>query len=361
MLSFLDFINQKQITLPVSVLSWDGSFAAMRKSISLQPGMTAFPVETNESSSVDIPLEHTGTTVPHTDYDEIHTHPNIRPQNILPEHKVAIVHYVSTGSKGKNGFAASSNMNNYLRNRMGDKTVGIKFDQPEGRVKDSVRELSKAFTPENTNKQSVISYTGVPPKIGHQLARSARGSTHHLPGFTSTSTDFNHAEDYGQSSSRRHNDPHNAHVIQCHVLPGAGLSVATHSNYEDENEIVLHHGAKVTYNGTNQRTAPDGSTTHIHHVTVHPEHVNLDDYPEDYVHPAELSSEEVAHYLWDAHGEPDNPKAAKNAIRALQVKNVPIYQWKLVANHPNPAVKAAAMNHPNAPQYMKQVQQEQHD
>ena len=118
MLSFLDFINQKQITLPVSVLSWDGSFAAMRKSISLQP-RTAFPAKFNESVASEQPLKHTGSEVPHKDYDEIHTHPNIIPQNITPEHGAAIDHYVSTDTVSENGHAASGNMNNYLRNRMG--------------------------------------------------------------------------------------------------------------------------------------------------------------------------------------------------------------------------------------------------
>ena len=37
MISFSEFIKQNQITLPTSVLSWDGSFATMRNNIKLQP------------------------------------------------------------------------------------------------------------------------------------------------------------------------------------------------------------------------------------------------------------------------------------------------------------------------------------
>jgi hypothetical protein len=77
------------------------------------------------------------------------------------------------------------------------------------------------------------------------------------------------------------------HVIKYTVKPGTGLSVAEHSPY-DEDEVLLHHGAKLKYSHTTEHPHEDyrghKGITYVHHVTAEKSHLSLNDYG-NYDHP----------------------------------------------------------------------------
>lgn len=207
-------------------------------------------------------------------YDSnFHDHPDVEPKKLTAEHKTAIKHYSQTSSYHNNGHASSQNMNNYLRNRAGDKSVKIQSHHAS-KVDESVRKLSKAFTPENTNRKEVQTFGAVPEHVGNHLKKSGKGSRHSLPGFTSTSSARSIADSFASQYGGK------KHIIHYHIKPGAGLSVAKHSKF-DEDEVLLHHGAHIEYHGTKTHKDPDtGDTVHVHHVTVHPTHTPLEHYGE---------------------------------------------------------------------------------
>lgn len=228
-------------------------------------------------------------------HPSIHDHPHVKPQELEPEHERALRNYTSTGSKDENdGHSSSANINGYLRNRSGDKKSGI-LGHRESDVHKAVLTLSSAFTENNTNRKSIKTWGAVPAHIGQQLMKSKPGSQHHFAGFTSTSTDQNIARGFSSaylSKERKDNPdaPKERHVVRYHLQPGTGISAVHHSQFS-ENEVVLHHGAKLTYHGSEKFEGKDGSdddvTTHVHHVTVHPEHKKLEEYGE-YDHPSNL-------------------------------------------------------------------------
>lgn len=212
---------------------------------------------------------------------DIHDHPDVKPKGLT--NRDSVIHYAETPSDHYNGHGSSKNINGYLRNRMGDKKVGIIEHQTES-VLDSVKKLSSNFTPENVNRKELTSYSGVPEHIGKKLEASKSGDIHHLAGFTSTSTAPHTAVHFAKNAAMETDNPHIHHIIKFTVQSGAGMSIAHESSF-GENEILLHHGAKTTYSHTEinhgrSDNLPDAPKveTHIHHVTVHPEHKNLDDY-----------------------------------------------------------------------------------
>lgn len=219
----------------------------------------------------------------------IHGHEDYHSRKLTSEERRSVLSYTSAKAHSMNGHAASQNMNGMLRNMSGDKKSAVLGQDPND-VKDSIKKLSSAFRPETTNRKPVTTWGGVPAHIGEQLMNSGQGSQHHIPGFTSTSTSksvaYKFAFGYNLRKAKTSNDP--VHIIQYHLKPGTGLSAAEHSPY-DENEFILHHGAKIEYHGsenvTHQENDGDGQMhLIIHHVTVHPEHKSFHEYGE-YHHP----------------------------------------------------------------------------
>lgn len=216
-------------------------------------------------------------------YHEIHDHPDIKPQKLTAEHKKAIRHYTHVSGSSKDD--SSGNMNSYLRNRSGDKTAHsrvwmTKYNDRENAHKEAIKKLSSAFTHENTNKAHITTYGGIPSSVGDRLEKAKKDSKHMLAGFTSTSTKRRTAHHFAKDYDAVEQTGHH-HIVKYNVEPHAGLSVVHHSGYS-ENEIMIHHGAHVTYHGTDIHKHPDGTTTHVHHMTVHSTHTKLEDYPNEY-------------------------------------------------------------------------------
>ena len=223
--------------------------------------------------------------------NDVHDDKDVKPTNITQSHKNAIQHFSGHSSDEKNGHRASNAINDYLRNREGDKKVGINHGHSTANVRKAVSSLSSAFTKENTNRKEIVTHGGVPDHIGHALKKAGPGSHHHLPGFTSTSTServaHSFATNYNKYKGKKPEESEH-HVITYHLKPHSGLSVRDHSKVKSEHEVLLHHGAHIEYTHSDKPIKhSDGSSTHVHHVTVHPDHKPLEHYG-TYNHPSHL-------------------------------------------------------------------------
>lgn len=281
MKSFKEYILEKKNNK--SFLSWDSDFSSIRSKIKLNESSSfheKYPVISSDKKN-----EHD------CKYNsEFFDHPDIIQKSILPEHKRAITSYCSAKSTSNNGFASSSNMNAMLRNMSGDKTQHIQYQDPDD-VKISIKTLSSVFKDKNnTNRKQIQTFAGIPHHIGEQLMNSGKDTEHHLAAFTSTSIQPRVAHNFAMGYNKKYHHDGLPHIIKFDVKPGAGLPAAHHSPY-DENEVILHHGAKITYHGHEilEHTDPysgEKSSVIVHHVTVHPEHKSLEEYG-SYDHPKE--------------------------------------------------------------------------
>jgi hypothetical protein len=185
----------------------------------------------------------------------VHEHPSIMPTSITPEDTKAIKYYCSPFN---NSPSASTHMNNYLRNRSGDNSASITqmkmhkdTKKDDSKFREAVNNLANSFTPENTNRIPLITYGGIPKKIGEKIG-GLNGGEFHIPGFTSTSTDFSTAHAFAKSYTAE--DKRNfgetdgiPHVVRYHIQAGnkdeAGpaRTFAIHSGC-DEEEVGLNHG-----------------------------------------------------------------------------------------------------------------------
>lgn len=303
MIKFKDFIKKNPIE---SILSWDGSFAAIRDKIpesilswksSNQEAKNlqndSRDSKTSKDSDEDLTeglvvapkdkewVEDTGSEKLNSigaKYDVVHDHPDIKPTALSKDHIEAIKHYTETKSVDKDGWGSSHNLNAYLRNRSDSSNRPkhqTEHHEPE-QVEKGVQRLSSAFTPKNTNNTPIRTYSGIPPSVGERLRKSKVGTRHTLAGFTSTSTSVSTAQEFAFQHAENEEEMF-PHMLICHVEKGAGLSLAHHSAHP-EHEILLHHGAHITYRGSETDEDEDGNETHYHHVTVHPTHKPLEEY-----------------------------------------------------------------------------------
>jgi hypothetical protein len=315
-------IRSEPVKKKPDVLSWDSSFAEIRGKKSIKEAIADPPYYNPDDEKFNDPYKYPRNSKNNgygAGYDaDFHDHPDVKPEGLSDIHKGSILHYTSTGSKDPDaGYASSANINGYLRNKLGNKSVGVYMHDPK-RTHRAVQNLSSAFTPENTNIKPIKTWGAVPREIGEKLMNSGRGSDHHLAGFTSTSSSKRVASNFSDlyANNERKQDKYNGirhpeanddqdvqvhHIVRYHIKPDAGLSAVHHTKY-DENEVILHHGARVTYLGTEHhdeledsqldRQYNDGKAIlkkyHIHHVMVHPDHKKLEEYGE-YDHPTHIN------------------------------------------------------------------------
>lgn len=297
MKTFSDYLQEKNKTLSwassfsenrPSILSWNSGFAESRN-LNLSEEVTV-NTEVNGWDSHEDSVRGKKTNSKKAVYDaDIHDHEDVKPQKL---NRKSVTDY--TGVKSEKTPGSSKNINGYLRNKMGDKNSKVLGHSPEA-VHKAVKKLSSNFTPENTNRKELTTYAGVPHHIGEKLESSKKGDIHHLTGFTSTSTQRNTAIDFADIKTNSKNPKVHGvrHIIKFHLKPGAGLSVAANSEHP-ENEMLLHHGARTEYSHTEINTGRSSATrlnsrvyeTHIHHVTVHPDHLDLDKHYGSYDHPS---------------------------------------------------------------------------
>ncbi len=222
------------------------------------------------------------STVDDDRYDEIHEHPDIKSRTGFNDDERKSIFDYSEASKwdSERGHASSSNMNEYLRHRMGNFASKIIGDHAEEKVKSSIAKLRTIFRPEHTNRKPIETYTGVPQHVGEKLNNMEPGQHTHFPGFTSSSTHIGVGASFAEGFHSLVSPP--PHVIKFHVHPGAGVSIAPHSYYKAEDEILLNHGSKVVHTGKRTRMNIGGVDCIVHHMEVHPETMSLDQYPHEY-------------------------------------------------------------------------------
>jgi hypothetical protein len=257
----------------VNAFPWSGAFSERRdKSMDCFPWSATFA----ELRGVSIPDVNESIA-----YDkDFHDHPDVKPGNLSPTHKEAIANYTSMGSGDPDsGHGSSKNLNGYLFNRMGFKSRKVEGGHTPENVKSSVENLSSAFTPENTNRKELTTYSAIPSDMGSLLEKSEKGKVHTFPGFTSTSSRFGIARNFAQAYHDDMGRPKGRvdHIVEYKLHPKTGLSVVKHSDFP-ENEVLLNHGSKVEYSHTEDKDF-GGIPTKIHHVIVHPKQLPLSDYP----------------------------------------------------------------------------------
>lgn len=112
-----------------------------------------------------------------------------------------------------------------------------------------IKTISSSFTPENTNKIPLTVYSGIQQKYAHKLLKFSKGQEFNVPSFVSTSFSplvaFDFAQDYN-----REGDENDVYILKILVEPGAGLSISHISPHKKEQEVILHHGIKMRYEGT---------------------------------------------------------------------------------------------------------------
>lgn len=205
--------------------------------------------------------------------DKVHYHPKIKPSNLSDKEKKII-----------NGYTFNDSV-------IYNKILDTLHDESKKRINiknnldavDNIKKINDSFTQENTNKAPIITYSGVPQHIGRKFTKSQSNVKFTLPRFTSTSTDFFVANNFAQRMSKRAKD---IHLLKIYNEPNATMSIAHHSDFPHENEMILPHGTHITYHYTTQKTMldmrniknADKVTLHIHHVTAHNTKTPLEQY-----------------------------------------------------------------------------------
>lgn len=193
--------------------------------------------------------------------DDVHNHPDIKPQNITADDHEAIDRY-TLGSPVTNSF-------------LDKKYLGEKTERTKANI-ETVKNLSKIFTPENTNKKPIISYSGVPPFIGEKLLNAENNSKHILPRFTSSSTEKPVAIEFAKKRAKQ-NNKRTLHILKLYSEPNSNISVVDYSSHRPENELVTHHGAHITLLGSTKENIKN-NPAYIHHIIVHNTHTPLKYY-----------------------------------------------------------------------------------
>lgn len=211
-------------------------------------------------------------------YHKVHDEEHIKPHALTKTHEKALRDFTSKKSTVNSG--GSENVNNYLRNASGDKHLKVHSNIKHTDVHKNIKKLSSVFTKENTNKKNMETYGAVPSHVGEHLQNSKSGEKKVLAGFTSTSTNKGTAHTFSKKYHKDGDKSDVHHIVKYHLEPHTGVSTVHHSEY-GENEILLHHGAHITYHKT-EVLHPKSSEKpiHLHHVTVHNEHKPLKEYGE---------------------------------------------------------------------------------
>lgn len=274
MRKFLDYLLESK-KKQKNILSWGSSFSEQRtqNEITTEAHKPLSSWHNNETVKSSFTVSKTSGSI----YDgKFHDDDDVKPLRLTSEHKDALRRYTEQPSDSKDGHASSGNMNSYLRNRAGDKDSVIRNSHKEEDVKKSVDILSSAFTPENTNRKEITTYSGVPSHIGEKIQDSPKDAKHIFAGFTSTSSSRHIAKNFSdnyvedakyEDSDDGHDSQAHHHILQCHIQPGSGISLVHHSDHS-ENEVLLNHGAHATYSHSEHHLNNDESITHVHHVII---------------------------------------------------------------------------------------------
>lgn len=215
-------------------------------------------------------------------YDSyFHDNPDIMPkdhdQQILP------LEYYSD-YKPKVSSASSESINTSLRKIANPQNPlllqsnnGKSITKLSSTQKNAINNLKNTFTPENTNRIPIQVYAGIPKHIGEKLENSKIGSFHYNPGFQSASSDPRIARNFGSEYFETNPNSEFYRVIHYYAHPGIARSIAHHSHFA-ENEVLIHHGAKMEYQGFHDTVAHNKHPLRIYKMIVHNKFIPLDSY-----------------------------------------------------------------------------------
>lgn len=208
-------------------------------------------------------------------------HDPIRPKKLTKEHEKALWDYTS----GSKRAGTSININNLHRNMEGDKTVGVRHATVE-EVHEASKRLKSVFIPGNTNDIPITVHCGLPTHIGKRLkdacddydkGKFQKGVVNEagvkakilVPGYQSTSSKpsvaRNFAGMYNMTSKSQ-----DRHMMKMECPPGVGVSVVNHSTFDDENEVLLHHGLPMIHRGYTRVENHLGGYDYTHDIKVLP-------------------------------------------------------------------------------------------
>ena len=266
----------RKVKEKIPTLSWGGHETIRDKS------KRHIPESYNDYHEIDPPDDYTTSADEDKTYDRhFHDHPDIKPQKLTKDHEKALWDYTS----GSKRAGTSININNLHRNMEGDKSVGVRHATAE-EVHEAAQRLKSVFTPENTNRIPMTVHCGLPTHIGEKLKNDSDAydkgkfqkgientegvkSKFRVPGFQSTSSKpsvaRNFAGMYNMTSKSK-----DRHMMEMDCPRHVGVSVVNHSTFDDENEILLHHGLEMHHLGYTRHENHLGGYDYTHSIKVQP-------------------------------------------------------------------------------------------
>ncbi len=283
---------------PATMLSWPSSLGELREAVKTLSWASTYgehrgpqkPLQ-RELHDTALRIKEEASDAPHIGAWKLedernppksHDHPDLA-TNISKKQRHTVRKFTSGGEHNvtehdvseEHPHATAKSINTYLRNRSGDTKRALQGISHHD-VHEAAHEFSKLYTPENTNKTKLDAYCGVPAHIGKRMMNHDGKTPMHMGGFVSTSLERRVAHDY--ASHDHYKSGEDTHVVHFHAEPGTWMSVAKHSAYPDENEGVIHHGARIEHLGSVKHSDYKGKTHWVHNVKVHKDFKPIDDY-----------------------------------------------------------------------------------
>lgn len=251
----------------VNVLDFPSSFAEIRDYKN--------PSNTEKSSQTtiyeSIPVKFSPSDDALSDSGES-LHKRDVPKNLTKEQRKHISAYTDNASK---------KINRFLRNKAGLISRPVSNKEIET-VPTAIKMLSSAFEDkENTNREPITLYTGIPPGVAESFKVAGKKSIHLLPAFTSTSSHNAIAEGFGKSYTGAPYSSNEFHTMRISAPEHTAMSIKEHSFIPAENEYLLNHGQHIEYHGTTKHKTLDGNIHYVHHVSLIPgKNKKLEEYGE---------------------------------------------------------------------------------
>lgn len=203
-------------------------------------------------------------------HSKIHLHPDYKLNSVNEDQREALEGYT---------MGDSGSINSHLRETAKGSKTGMSWRKSAHK---QAKHLYSLFTPENTNKQELHTYSGVPHEgIGEHLLTMKPGDESHTPNFMSSSHDPSIARlfasghyDYDNDNEYGSNPRHIIHWIHSKPkhskVPGTAISAGADSEH-DEEEFITAPGAHATYEGVTSHIEPGtGHVYHVHRIRLDP-------------------------------------------------------------------------------------------
>lgn len=169
------------------------------------------------------------------DHDKLHATHDLNTSNLSKDQKKAVEVYTSS----------SLGLNGYLHNKHKSLNAASNYK--------SHADLLTAAMDKQKTKSPLNVYTGVLKSPAEHFTHD-KPVTVHLPAFTSTSTSRAASTQFAKSTTHKNDANHGIdstdhdakHIIKIHLPVGtSAASVRSHSNIQEENEILLNRGHNI--------------------------------------------------------------------------------------------------------------------